>query len=104
MAEDSAAASSRSNCGIHYSVSGKVKFSCFVINRFLAKVHIVFVPQWRAICVTVEECNDHINIISPVLIRVAFLSPTSARTDALHSIKAEEENVVPPTSRAAPYT
>jgi hypothetical protein len=38
-------------------------------------------------CVNVEECDNHINIISPVPIRVVFLSPTSARTDALHSIK-----------------
>ena len=103
VAEDSTAASSRSNCGIHYSVSGEVK-SCFITNRFLAKVHIVFVPQWSAICVNVEECDHHRNIIPPVLVRVVFLSPISARTDALYSIKAEEENVVPPTSRATPYT
>jgi hypothetical protein len=50
VAEDSAAPSSNSNCGIHYSVSGKVKFSCFITTRFLAKVHIV------RICTTVE-CN-----------------------------------------------
>jgi len=63
VAEVSAAASTRSNCGIHYSVSGKVKFSCFVTNRFLAKVHIVFVPQWSASCVNVEDCNHHIPYI-----------------------------------------
>jgi hypothetical protein len=39
----------------------------------------------------VEECDYHINIISPMLVRVVFLFPTSARTDALHSIKAERE-------------
>ena len=43
-------------------------------------------------------------IIIPVLVRAVFLSPTLARTDPLHSIKAEEENLVPPTLRAAPCT
>jgi len=104
VAEDSPAASSRSDCGIHPSVSGKVKFSCFLTNRFLAKMQVVFVPQWSAICVNVKEFDHHINIISPALVRVVFLSQTSARTDALHSINAGEENVVPPTLRAAPCT
>jgi hypothetical protein len=82
----------------------KEKYTRKVTNFFFfffAKVHIVFfIPQWSAICVNVEECDYHLNIFSPVLLRVVFFSPTSARTDALHSIKAEEENVVPPTSRA----
>jgi len=50
VAEDSPVASSRSNCCIHYSVSGNVKFSCFVTNSFF------FGQNASSICTTVE-CN-----------------------------------------------